>query len=78
MSGYEIITEALPPGGSRGSGKYPWHDLDVGVCFVIPAKELVGKSANYSPNVPPNLKVKGYKISTRKQPNGDMKVYRVA
>ncbi len=78
MSGYEIFTEKLPTAGSRGASKYPWNDLKVGQCFKIPAKELTGKCANYSPNVPVNLKADGYQASTRKQSDGSMKVYRVA
>ena len=78
MSMYEIITEAVPAGGSRGCTKYPWNKLAVGQCFVIPANELVGKCANYSPNVPANAKANGYKAATRKQSDGSMKVYRTA
>jgi len=78
MSGYEIFTENVPSAGSRGAGKYPWKSLSVGQGFTIPANELVGKCANYSPNVPSNLKLSGYKAATRKQLDGSMKVYRVA
>ena len=78
MYGFEIITEAVPNAGGGGMGKYPWNKLSVGQALIIPANQLVGKCANYSPNPPLSLMKKGYKISVRKQPNGDMKVYRVA
>ena len=78
MEGYTIITEAVPSANGGGMAKYPWNQLSVGQAFTIPANQLVGKCANYSPNPPLSLMRTGYKIAVRKQPNGDMKVYRVA
>jgi len=80
--GYKITRRELPNEGTGGGGsKYPWNQLEVkGInSFTIPARELVDKCANYSPNPPLSLTSTGYKISVRKnKETGDMDVYRVA
>jgi hypothetical protein len=79
----------IPEASSGGGAKYPWKDLEVpsgdddwngeGDSFKIPASELVGKCANYSPTPPLVLQKTGYKISVRKDKvTGDMRVFRVA
>jgi hypothetical protein len=75
---YSVYDEKCSDRNGGGLSKYPWRDMKVNQAFTIPANELVGKCANYSPNVPPTLAKDGYKIATRKQSNGDMKVFKVA
>tara|TARA_B100000470_G_scaffold174927_1_gene139146 strand:+ start:214 stop:483 length:270 start_codon:yes stop_codon:yes gene_type:complete len=79
---YKIVTKTLPNEGTgRGVSKYPWSQLEVkkNNSFTIPARELVDKCANYSPNPPTSLTSTGYKISVRKnKETGDMDVFRVA
>jgi len=79
---YRVERMPIPQASSGGGAKYPWKDLEVGVVnnsFKIPASELVGKCANYSPTPPLALQKTGYKISVRKNKvTGDMRVFRVA
>ena len=81
---YRVERMPIPEASSGGGAKYPWKDLEVpsggeGDSFKIPASELVGKCANYSPTPPLALQKTGYKISVRKDKvTGDMRVFRVA
>jgi hypothetical protein len=78
---YQVETKSVPEGSSGGGSKYPWKKLEVesNNYFKIPASELVGKCANYSPTPPLSLQKTGYKISVRKdKATGDMGVFRVA
>jgi len=61
----------LPPRGARLSRKWPWHEMEVGDSFLVPAGERATGGGTMG-------KFMGRKFTERKLPDGSIRIWRTA